>query len=167
MGENIQSSHHIPRANTINPNIIRRPLNRKRRRQLPNRRLSRIIRRLRLRHIHHRPRHTPNHHDTSGALALDEVTGHARGEVVGAVDVDGPALLDAFGWVVDGVEVLGEAGGGDEVVDAAVERDDVVERLVDGVGAGDVGVVGGDTGWTGMSLTYVSCLCSMERGKGW
>lgn len=95
------------------------------------------------------------------------MTGHGRGEVVGAVDVDGPALLDAFGWVVDGVEVLGEAGGGDEVVDAAVERDDVVERLVDGVGAGDVGVVGGDTGWTGMSLTYVSCLCSMKRGEGW
>lgn len=154
--KNVQSSHHIPRTNTINPNIIRCPLNRKRRRQLPNCRLSCIIRRLRLRHIHHRPRHTSNHHDASGALALDEVAGQARGEVVGAVDVDGPALLDALGRVVDGVEVLGEASGGDEVVDVAVQRDDVVDGLIRGVGAGDIGVVGGDTRGTVIALANVS-----------
>jgi len=51
--------------------------------------------------------------------------------------------------VGDGVVVLGEAGGGDEVVDSAVLLEDLFERLVDRGGAGDIAEVGGDLGESG------------------
>jgi hypothetical protein len=48
-------------------------------------------------------------------------------------------------WVVNSWVVLGEPGGGDEVVDLAVLRDDLVEGRSHGLGLGDIGVVSGDT----------------------
>jgi len=47
-------------------------------------------------------------------------------------------------WVVDGWEVLGEAGGGDEVVDLAVLCDDLVQSCGYRLWLRDVGVVCGD-----------------------
>ena len=70
--------------------------------------------------------------------------GNPSREVIGTVDVDGPAFLHPLGGVVDGVEVLRETGGGDKVVDMAVLGNDLVDSRVDGVGAANVGVVSGD-----------------------
>jgi hypothetical protein len=67
-------------------------------------------------------------------------------EEVGAVDVDSPELAHAVDGVVDGLEVLGETGGCDEVVDLAVSCNDLGDASLDGLGVGDVGVVGGDIG---------------------
>lgn len=64
------------------------------------------------------------------------------GEEICSVDVDAPELADAVDGVVDGLEVLGEAGGCDEVVDFAVRGDDFGDDGVDGFFGGYVGVVG-------------------------
>ena len=122
------------------------PLDRQTRRHLPHRRFGRIVRRLGLGHVDDGPRHGADHDDAAGRFALHEVAGHADGEEVGAVHVDAPELLHAVVGVGDGVEVLGEAGGGDEVVDAAVGREDFGDGGCHGVGVRDVGVVGGDFG---------------------
>lgn len=75
--------------------------------------------------------------------------GDHGGEEVGAVDVDVPELAHTVDRIVDGLEVLGEAGRGDEVVDLAVLLDDVVEAGPDRGLVRHVGVVGGDLGHAG------------------
>lgn len=53
------------------------------------------------------------------------------GEQVCTVDVDAPELADAVDGVVDGLEVLGETGGCDEVVNLAMLLDDFGDGGVD------------------------------------
>ena len=122
------------------------PLDRQTGRHLPNGSFGRIVRRLGLGHIDDGARHGADHDNAAGRFALHEVAGHADSEEVGAVDVDAPELLHAVVGVGDGVEVLGEAGRGDEVVDAAVGGEDFGDGCCDGVGVRDVPVVGGDFG---------------------
>lgn len=98
--------------------------------------------RLGLRDVDNGARHAANHDHAAVALALHEVAGDRGGKQVCAVDVDGPQLAHAVDGVVDGLEVLGEAGRGDEVVDLAVGGEDLGDATVDRVGVGDVGVVG-------------------------
>lgn len=145
-GKDLQRSQHIPRRNGINSNPRMSPLDSKRSAQMSDRRFSRIIRRLRLRHIHNRPAHTADEDHTARALTLEEVARDARGEEVRAVDVDAPELLHPVVGVRDGVEVLGEAGRGDEVVELAVRGDALVDAGRDGVRVRHVAVVGGDFG---------------------
>lgn len=55
------------------------------------------------------------------------MAGHRHGEQVGAVHVDGKELAEAVNGVVGGLEVLGEAGRGHEVVNLAVAGKDLVD----------------------------------------
>lgn len=90
--------------------------------------------------------HAADHDHAARALTRHEVAGDRGGEEVGAIDVDGPELAHALDGVVDGLEVLGEAGRGDEVVDLAVGGDDLGDAGFDGLGVRDIGVVGCDFG---------------------
>ena len=145
-GKNLQCSQHIPRRNGIDPNPGMRPLDRERSAQMPDRRFGRIIRRLGLGHIDDGAAHTADEDHTSRALTLEQMARDARGEEVGAVDVDAPELLHAVVRVRDGVEVLGEAGGSHEVVQLAVRGDAFVDAGRDGVRVRHVAVVGGHLG---------------------
>lgn len=89
-------------------------------------------------------RHGADEDDAAVGLALHQVAGNGGGEEVGAIHIDGPELAHALNGVAHGIEVLGEAGGCDEVVDAAVNADDVGNALVDRLRIRDVGVVSGD-----------------------
>lgn len=96
--------------------------------------------------------HAANHDDAAGSAALHQVTGDTGSEEVGAVDVDAPELAQAVDGVVDGLEVLGKAGRGDEVVDLAVGLDNLSDTGVDGLLVADVCVVSGDLGDTAVAL---------------
>ena len=102
--------------------------------------------RLRLRHVDNGSGHAANHDHAARLLAAHEVTGNGGSEKIGSVDVDGPELAHAVDRVVDGLEVLGEARRGDEVVDLAVGLDDLGNAGLDGFGVGDIAVVSGDFG---------------------
>ena len=67
--------------------------------------------------------------------------GDSGSEEVGAVDVDIPELAHAVDGVVDGLEVLGEAGAGDQVVDLAVLHENVVDAALHRLRVGDIRVV--------------------------
>ncbi len=126
-----------------------RPLHRQTTRQVPHGCLRSIIWRLRLRYIDNCSGHTPDKDHSTRRLTLDEVLRDADGEEICAVDIDAPELADPLDGVVDGLEVLGEAGGGDEVVDFAVLGDNFCDSGFDGFLRRDVGVVGsyfGDSG---------------------
>jgi hypothetical protein len=113
---------------------------------MPNCSLSGVVRGLRLWHVHDCTAHAANEHDATWGLALHEMLGHPDGEEVGAIDVDTPELLHAVVWVLDGVEVLGEAGGGDQMVDLAMVLDDLSKDRVDRLWVGDICVVSSDSG---------------------
>jgi hypothetical protein len=72
------------------------------------------------------------------------MSGNGSSDVVSAVDVDRPELLDLGVGIGDGGEVLADSGRGDEVVDCSVALDDGGYSLVDGGRGGDVGRVGCD-----------------------
>jgi len=75
-----------------------------------------IVRRLRLRHVHDTPAHTPDEDHAAGALPLDHVFCDFHSAEIRSVDIHAPELLHAAVWVVLRFEVLGEAGGGYEDV---------------------------------------------------
>ena len=110
-----------------------RPLDCKRRRHVPDRSLCGVVRSLRLRDVDNGTAHGPDHDNAAGCIALHQVLGNTNSKEPGAVNVDAPQLLHAVVWVFDGWEVLGEAGGCDEVVDLAVLRDDLVQSCGDGL----------------------------------
>jgi len=110
-----------------------RPLNGERRRHVSDRSLRGIVRSLGLGDVDDGTAHGPDHDDAARGVALHQVLGNTNSEEPGAVDVHTPKLLHAVVWVVDGREVLGEAGGCDEVVDLAVLRDDLVQSCGDGL----------------------------------
>jgi hypothetical protein len=66
---------------------------------------------------------------------------HTRRKQIRAVDINAPQLAHAVNGVGDGLEVLGEAGRGHEVVDAAVGGNDLLEARVDRGRVRDVGIV--------------------------
>src|SRR5690606_10721074 len=88
------------------------------------------------------PGHAPDEDHAAGALPPHEVARDLGGEEVGAVDVDLEEAAQAVRGVLLGGEVLGEAGGGDEVVDPGVDGEDLGDAGGDGGGVRDDGVVG-------------------------
>lgn len=72
--------------------------------------------------------------------------GYFAGEEVSAVNIDTPEFLHAIWWVCDGIEVLGEAGGCNKVVNFAVVFDNIGNDLLDRDVVGHVTVVGRDLG---------------------
>lgn len=103
-----------------------------------------VVRRLRLRHVDNGAGHGADHDHRAFDLALHEMPRHFAGEKVRAVDIDAPELLHAVWWVCDGVEVFGEAGRCDEVVDFAVVSDYIGHNVLDRHVVRHVTVVRGD-----------------------
>ena len=87
-------------------------------------------------------------------------------EQICAINVDAPELSYAVERIVDCFEVLGKAGGGYEIVDFAVLRDDICKSCLDRFLRRDVCVVGCDIRYSiaklriflfeGESSTYLS-----------
>lgn len=123
-----------------------RPLNRQARSQMTNGRLSCVVRCLRLRHIDHSTRHRPNHDHAACGFTLDQVSSDSGSEEVCPIHVDSPKLLDTIERVGNGIEILGKASRGDQVVNLAMITYNFFNGRVDGVRIGDVGVVGGNLG---------------------
>lgn len=105
-----------------------------------------IVWRLRLRDIDHSAGHRANHDHASFCLSVHQMTGDAGCEEIGAVDVDAPKFLHTIVGIGDRVEVLGEPGRGDQVINLAVVCDNLFKRGVDRVWIRDIGVVSGDFG---------------------
>ena len=59
---------------------------------------------------------------------------HCTGPEVGAIEIHTHQFVEAVRRVCNGVEVLGEAGGGDEMVNLAMSADYLVERASDRIG---------------------------------
>lgn len=113
--------------------------------------------RLRLGNVDDGSRHAANQNHATGRLALHEMAGDGGSKQVCTVNIDGPQLAHAVNGIVDGLKVLGEAGGSDEVVNLAMLLDDFGDAGLDRLGVGDVGVVGGDLGDSdGFSLSAVA-----------
>ena len=104
-----------------------------------------VVGSLRLWDVDNGTAHGADHDNAAVGLALHQVLCDTNSEQPRAVDVNTPQLLHTVVWVVNSWVVLGEPGGGDEVVDLAVLRDDLVEGRSHGLGLGDIGVVSGDT----------------------
>lgn len=102
--------------------------------------------RLRLRNIDNSTAHAANKDHATLGLTLHQVAGDRGSKQVGAVHIDREQLAHALNGVVSGLEVLAEAGAGDEVVNLAVLREDLSDAVVDAVGVGDIGEVSGDPG---------------------
>ena len=113
---------------------------------MSNRRFRRVVGRLRLRHVDDGAGHAADHHHRAGRLAGHQVFRHAHREEVRAIDVYTPELFHPVVWVGDGIVVLGESGGGDEVVDVSVGGDDIGDATVDRVRIGNVAVMSSDFG---------------------
>jgi hypothetical protein len=126
--------------------------------------LGGVVRSLRLWDVDDGTAHGTDHDDAARRLALHQVLGDTDSEEPGTVNVDTPQLLHTVVWVIDGREVLGEAGGGDQVVDLAVLRDDLVKRRGYGLGLRDVGIVCGDLGY--IPRAWVFPLELLDQGLG-
>ena len=112
--------------------------------EMPDGSLGRVVGRLRLRHIDNGAGHGADHDHGALGLALHEMSGHFAGEKVGTVNIDAPELLHAVWRVCYGIEVLGEAGRCNKMIDFAMCLDNVGHDLFDGHVVGHVTVVGGD-----------------------
>lgn len=75
--------------------------------------------------------HASNEDNASRALALHQVTSNGGSKEVGTVNVNGPKLANTVNGVFDGLEILGETSGGDEIVDLAVSLDDLCDTGLD------------------------------------
>ena len=102
--------------------------------------------RLGLRNVNDGTAHATNEDHAALGLALHQVPSDGGGEQVSAVDVDGPEFAHAVDGVVGGLEVLGESGRGDEVVDLAVLLDHAGDAVLDRPLVGDVAAMGGHLG---------------------
>ena len=143
-----QSSEHIARANAVDTDTMTSPLHSERSSKVAHGSLRGIVRSLRLGNINDSAGHGADHNDATGRLPLHKVLSNIDGEEVCAVDIDAPQLLHTVEGVVDGLEVLGEAGRRDQVIDLAVLGQDFGHGIAHGVGVGDVSVMGGDIGHT-------------------
>lgn len=138
----LQSSKHVSRRDAVHPDASLRPLNSQRRGEMSDSCLGGVIRCLGLRDVDDRTAHASDEDHAALALPLHEVPGNGGSEKICSVDVDAPELAHPVDGVVDGLEVLGEAGRGDEVVDLAVLGQDLGYAGVDRGWVRDVGVVG-------------------------
>lgn len=143
-----QSSEHIARANAVNTDIMTGPLHSERSSKVAYSSLRGVVRSLGLGNINDSAGHGADHDDAPGRLPLHQVLSNINGEKVCAVDIDTPQLLHTVEGVVDGLEVLGEAGRRDQVIDLAVLGQDFGHRIAHRVGVSDVGIMGGDLGHT-------------------
>ena len=143
-----------------------RPFYRQARGQLAHRRLGGVVGRLRLRHVHDSPTHGSHHDHAALRLAPDEMAADGRGPQVRAVDVDAPQLPHAVRGVLDGVEVLGEPGRGDQMVYPAVLAQNLVQGRVDGAGVCDVRVMCGDLRNTEVVSIPIGRVGEGELGGG-
>lgn len=95
--------------------------------------LGSVVGSLRLGNVDDGTAHTSNEDDTTRSLALHEVTSNTSGEEIGAVNIDTPELSHTVDRILDGVEVLSEAGRCDQVVDLAVLADYIGEDALNRV----------------------------------
>ena len=114
---------------------------------MPNGSFGRVIGRLRLRHIDNGAGHGADHDHGAFGLALHQMPRYFAGEKVCAVDIDTPKLLHAVWWVRNGIEILGKAGRGNQVIYLAVVFDNVSHDILDGYVVRHVAVMGGDFGY--------------------
>ena len=110
-GDNLQGREHIARADAIDANAGMRPFDGEASREVPHRRLRRVVGRLRLRDVDDAPRHAADHNDTPGGLALHQMFRHADREQVGPINIDPPQLLHPVVRVRDCIVVFGEPSG--------------------------------------------------------
>lgn len=118
-----------------------RPLNRQARSQVPYSSLGSVVRGLRLRHVHDCAGHGSDHDDASWRLALHQMPRDTSREQVRPVDIDTPEFLDSVIWIFYGVEVLGEAGRGNQVVDLTMLLHNLGNSGVDRVRVRNIGVM--------------------------
>lgn len=121
--------------------------------------------RLRLRNIDNSTAHAANKHHAALGLALHQVAGDRGSKQVGAVHIDREQLTHALNGVVSGLEVLAEAGAGDEVVNLAVLREDLGDAVVDAVGVGDIGEVSSDSGRPAWETWSALCWLFWRGGE--
>lgn len=120
---------------------------------MTNSSLGRVVRSLRLRNVDNGARHATNHYNAARSVALHQVLGNTGREQVGTIHDDTPQLLHTVVGVRDGIEVLREASRGDQAVDSTVLVNDLLERCVDGIRVGNVGVVRSDLGHSGKPVS--------------
>lgn len=122
------------------------PLNRQTRSQMSDCRFGRIIRRLWLWDIDDSSRHATDKDHASWGLPLHQVLRNRDRKQVCPIHVHAPEFPHTFDRIVDCLEVFGEAGGCDEIVDFAVLLDNLGDGCFDRFLGGDVGVVCCDFG---------------------
>lgn len=159
-----QGGEHVAGGEAVDADTGVRPLDGERGGEVADTGLGGVVGGLGLGHVDDGTGHAADQDHAAVALALHEVAGDGRGEEVGTVDVDGPELAQAVDGVVDGLEVLGEAGRGDEVVDLAVGGDHLSDARLHGLGVRDVGVVCSDLGDAGVGGAE-SALSFLLHGK--
>jgi len=140
------------------------PFDSERRSHVPDGGFGGVVGSLRLRNVDNGTAHGSDHDNAAIGLALHQVLRDADSEQPGAVNVDTPQLLHAVVRVVDGWEVLGESGRGDEVVDLAVLRNDLVKSCGHRLRLGDIGVVCGDARDVSRAWVLTLELCDKSRG---
>ena len=122
------------------------PLHGQARRKVANCSFRGVVRRLGLGDVDDCAGHGADHDHAAWGFTLHQVTRDSGREKVCSINIDAPELLDAVERVCDGIEVLGEARGGDQVVNLAMVLDNRLNCCIDRVGVGDVRIVGGDLG---------------------
>lgn len=132
-----EGGKHVTGLNAVDTDTGVGPLNSKGTAEVTDCGLGCVVGSLRLRDVDNGTRHAADEDHASRALALHQVTGDTSGEEVGAINVDTPQLLDTLVRVGDCVKVLGEACGGDEVVNLAVLGNDLLDDSADTIGVGN------------------------------
>ena len=126
-----QSGQHVTWANDIDTDTSMGPLDRQTGCQVANGGFGCVIRGLRLGDVDDGARHGPNHHDTTRGLPLHQVTSNSGSEQIRSIHIDAPELLHTVEGVGNRIEILGEAGRSDQMVNLAVILDDFLNRRVD------------------------------------
>ena len=117
------------------------PLHGQARRKMANCSFRGVIRRLRLGNVDDCAGHGADHDHAAWGFTLHQVTRDSRREEVCSINIDPPELLDTVERIRDGIEVLGEARGGDQVVNLAMVLDNRLDCCIDRVRVGNVRIV--------------------------
>lgn len=129
----LQCGEHVSGRNAVDAHTCVCPFDCERGRHVSDCSLRGVVRSLWLGDVDNGTTHGADHDNAARCVALHQVLGNTNSKEPCAVNIDAPQLLHAVVWVFDGWEVLGEAGGCDEVVDLAVLCDDLVQSLGDGL----------------------------------
>jgi hypothetical protein len=103
-------THHVTGLDDVDSDVGVSPLDSQRAAEMTDSSLGSVVGSLGLRHVDDSATHASNEDNATRSLALHKVTSDSGSEEVGAVDVDTPELSHTVDGVLDGVEVLGEAG---------------------------------------------------------